>query len=41
MSVQRDLLTPIITGIIAIILERWLYNHSSALRAFVGAEPRS
>lgn len=41
MSVQRDLLTPIITGIIAIILERWLYNHSSALRSFVGAEPRA
>lgn len=41
MSVQRDLLTPIITGILAIILERWIYNHSSAVRSFVGAEPRS
>ena len=40
MSVKRDLLTPIVTGIIAIILERWIFNHSSAVRSFVGTEPR-
>jgi hypothetical protein len=38
MSVRRDLITPVLTGIVAIILERWIYNHSPALRSFVGAD---
>ncbi len=38
MSVKRDVLLPILTGIIAITLERALYNRSPALRAFSGAD---
>lgn len=38
MSTKRDLITPVLTGIVAIILERWIYNHSPAVRSFVGAD---
>jgi hypothetical protein len=38
MDVRRDLLLPAFAGILAIILERWLYNHSAALRSFVGPD---
>ena len=38
MDPKRDLLLPILTGILAIIAERWIYNHSPALRRLVGAE---
>lgn len=38
MSTTRDLITPVLTGIVAIILERWIYHHSPAVRSFVGAD---
>ena len=38
LSVPRDLLLPVLTGMIAIILERKLYNSSAALRAFSGPQ---
>ncbi len=38
MTVKRDLLLPILTGILAIMLERRLFNRSAAARAFAGAE---
>ena len=38
LSVPRDLLLPVLTGMVAIILERRLYNRSSALRAFSGPQ---
>lgn len=41
MSLKRDLLTPVLTGILAIMVERWIYNHSEAVRALVGPEPPS
>jgi hypothetical protein len=39
MSVKRDLLIPVLTGIVAIILERRLYNRSAAVRDFSGPQP--
>jgi hypothetical protein len=41
MNVKRDLLLPILTGILAIMLERWIYNNSPTIRELVGAEPTS
>ena len=38
MDVKRDLLLPTVAGILAIVLERWLYNHSAALRSLVGPD---
>lgn len=38
-SLKRDVLLPVITGILAIVLERWLFRHSAAERRLVGAEP--
>ena len=38
LSVPRDLLLPVLTGMIAIMLERKLYNRSAALRAFSGPQ---
>jgi len=37
-SVPRDLLLPVLAGMIAIILERRLYHRSAALRAFSGPQ---
>ncbi len=39
MSVRRELLLPILTGVIAIMLERWLFHRSPALRSLIGTEP--
>lgn len=39
MNVKRDLLLPVLTGILAIMIERWIYNNSAAARQIVGAEP--
>jgi hypothetical protein len=39
MNVKRDLLLPILTGVLAIMLERWIYNNSPKARELVGAEP--
>jgi hypothetical protein len=38
MNVKREFLLPIVTGILAIMAERWIYNHSPAVRALVGAD---
>ena len=38
MTLKRDLLLPILTGILAIMLERRLYNRSAAARAFAGTD---
>jgi hypothetical protein len=40
-SVKRDLLLPVLTGIVAIILERRIYNRSAAVRAFSGPQTPS
>lgn len=39
MSIKSDLVLPVLTGMIAIMLERAVYNRSSTLRALVGAPP--
>jgi hypothetical protein len=38
MNVKRDVLLPIVTGVLAIMTERWIYNHSPAVRELLGAE---
>jgi hypothetical protein len=38
MNVKRELVLPVVTGILAIILERALYNRSRALRSLVEAD---
>ena len=37
MSLPKDVVLPVLTGIVAIVLERWIFNHSAAVRRFVGA----
>lgn len=39
MSAKRDLLLPVLTGVIAIVLERWLYHRSTTLRELTGPRP--
>jgi hypothetical protein len=38
MNAKRELLLPVVTGIVAIILERALYNHSRTWRSLAGAD---
>lgn len=38
-SLQRDVLLPILTGVVAIVLERRLYNSSATVRRLSGAQP--
>lgn len=39
MNLKHDLVLPVVTGVIAIVIERAIYNRSNTLRALVGAEP--
>lgn len=39
MNVKSDLLLPVLTGVLAISLERWIYNRSATYRELVGADP--
>lgn len=41
MNLKRDLLLPVLAGILAIILERRIYNSSAAVRSFSGDQPRT
>jgi hypothetical protein len=38
MNLKHDLVLPVVAGVLAIVLERWLYNHSAALRNLVGPD---
>ena len=39
MDLKKDLVLPVITGILAIMAERAIYNRSSALRKVLGPQP--
>lgn len=38
MDLKRDLVLPTLSGILAIMIERWIFNHSPAVRALVGPD---